>query len=111
VIVTTPQEMAAADVRKSVQFCRKLDLPILGILENMSGYTCPKCGETVHLFGQDGGRKLCEKYNIAFLGRIPIDPNVGICGDAGKNFLEQNSGSAVAQAFCQAVEQIESALK
>jgi ATP-binding protein involved in chromosome partitioning len=111
VIVTTPQEIAAADVRKSVQFCRKLNLPILGIIENMSGYTCPKCGETVHLFGKDGGRTLCEKYNLAFLGRIPLDPNVGLCGDAGANFLEDHQASTAAQGFQKAVEQIEFALK
>jgi Mrp family chromosome partitioning ATPase len=111
VIVTTPQEIAAADVRKSVQFCRKLNLPILGIIENMSGYTCPKCGETVHLFGKDGGRTLCEKYNLAFLGRIPLDPNIGLCGDSGANFLERHQSSAAAQGFQKAVEQIEFALK
>ncbi len=111
VIVTTPQEIASADVRKSVQFCRKLQLPILGIIENMSGYTCPKCGETVHLFGRDGGRKLTEKYNLAFLGRIPIDPSIGICGDAGNSFLEKHRDSAAAQAFEKAVEQIDYALK
>ncbi|NLX26484.1 MAG: P-loop NTPase [Lentisphaerae bacterium] len=111
VIVTTPQEIAAADVRKSVQFCRKLNLPILGIIENMSGYTCPKCGETVHLFGKDGGRKLCEKYNLAFLGRIPIDPNVGLCGDAGHSFLERHGESDSAKAFEIAVEQVLFALK
>lgn len=111
VIVTTPQEVAAADVRKSVQFCRKIDLPILGILENMSGYTCPKCGETVHLFGKDGGFKTAEKYNIAFLGRIPIDPNVGLCGDAGHSFLQKHSESAAAQAFEKAIVQIDSALR
>lgn len=111
VIVTTPQEIAAADVRKSVQFCRKIDLPILGILENMSGYTCPKCGETIHLFGKDGGYKTAEKYNLAFLGRIPIDPNVGLCGDAGHSFLQKHSESAAAQAFEKAVEQINYALK
>jgi Mrp family chromosome partitioning ATPase len=110
VIVTTPQEIAAADVRRSVQFCRKINLPILGILENMSGYTCPKCGETVHLFGKDGGRTLCEKYNLAFLGRIPLDPNVGLCGDAGANFLERHQASTAAQGFQKAVEQIEFAL-
>jgi len=111
VIVTTPQEVAAADVRKSVQFCRKINLPILGIVENMSGYTCPKCGETIHLFGKDGGFKTAEKYNLAFLGRIPIDPNVGLCGDAGHGFLEKHSGSSAAQAFEKAVEQIDVALK
>lgn len=110
VIVTTPQEIAAADVRKSVQFCRKLNLPILGILENMSGYVCPKCGETVHLFGKNGGLKTAEKYNLAFLGQIPIDPNVGICGDAGQNFLESHGKSISAQVFEKAVEQINYAL-
>jgi Mrp family chromosome partitioning ATPase len=111
VIVTTPQEVAAADVRKSVQFCRKIDLPILGILENMSGYVCPKCGETVHLFGRNGGYKTAEKYNLAFLGRIPIDPNVGLCGDAGRNFLEAHDKTISAQAFETAVDQILFALK
>lgn len=111
VIVTTPQEIAAADVRKSVQFCRKLELPILGIIENMSGYTCPKCGETVHLFGKGGGFKTAAKYNIAFLGRIPLDPDVGLCGDAGHSFLKNHKESAAAQAFETAVEQIESALR
>jgi Mrp family chromosome partitioning ATPase len=111
VIVTTPQEIAAADVRKSVQFCRKLNLPILGILENMSGYVCPKCGETAYLFGQNGGFKTAEKYNLAFLGHIPIDPNVGICGDAGRSFLEKHRESATAHAFEKAIELIDSALK
>lgn len=111
VIVTTPQEIAAADVRKSVQFCRKINLPILGILENMSGYVCPKCGETVHLFGRNGGYKTAEQYNLAFLGRIPIDPNVGLCGDAGRNFLEAHGKTISAQAFETAVDQILFALK
>jgi Mrp family chromosome partitioning ATPase len=110
VVVTTPQEMAAADVRKSVQFCRKLNLPILGILENMSAYICPKCGEEIHLFGKDGGRKTAEKYNLAFLGRIPIDPAVGLCGDAGRSFLEHHGDTPTAVAFEQAVEQINMAL-
>ena len=111
IVVTTPQEIAAADVRKSIQFCRKLDLPILGILENMSVFICPKCGEAFHLFGKDGGRKLCEKYNIAFLGNIPIDPAIGQCGDAGSCYLEEHRDSIAAQAFEKAVEQINAALE
>lgn len=111
VVVTTPQEVAAADVRKSIQFCRKLNLPILGILENMGGYICPKCGEEIHLFGKDGGRKTAEQFNEAFLGKIPIDPAIGTCGDAGKNFLEHHGESATAIAFEKAVEQIGEALK
>lgn len=111
VLVTTPQEVAAADVRKSVQFCRKLDLPILGILENMSGFACPKCGEIFPIFGKDGGRKTAEKFNEAFLGRIPIDPAIGLCGDEGKSFLEHHGDTPTAAAFEKAVEQIDMALK
>lgn len=104
VLVTTPQEVAAADVRKSVEFCRRINLPILGIIENLSGFLCPSCGEAVHLFGRDGGRRLAEKYNLAFLGSIPTDPAVGACGDAGRNYLEAHRGSAAAQAFESAVD-------
>lgn len=111
VVVTTPQEVAAADVRKSIQFCRKLNLPILGILENMSGYVCPNCGEEIHLFGKDGGRKTAEQFNEAFLGKIPIDPAIGICGDAGKSFLEHHSDSPTAAAFEKAVEQLNMAIE
>lgn len=111
VVVTTPQEIAAADVRKSVHFCRKLKLPILGILENMSGFTCPKCGETVHLFGRDGGRKIAEQYNEAFVGRIPIDPAMVACGDAGTVFASAHPDSPTALAFEKAVGLIQSAVK
>lgn len=110
VVVTTPQEIAAADVRKSIQFCRKLDLPILGIIQNMSQLPCPKCGEPIYLFGKDGGRRICEKFNLAFLGDIPIDPAIGVCGDAGECFVKSNDQSAAAQAFKQTVEQIDLAL-
>lgn len=109
-IVTTPQEIAAADVRKSVQFCRKLNLPILGILENMRGYICPKCGETTYLFGQNDGFKTAEKYNLAFLGRIPIDPNVGVCGDAGRNFLDHHRETPAARALETAIDGLLDAL-
>lgn len=110
IIVTTPQELAAADVRKSVQFCRKLNLPILGILENMGGFVCPKCNEIFPIFGKDGGRKTAEKYNEAFLGSIPIDPSIGICSDAGTSFLDHHAGSPAAQAFEKAVERMDEAL-
>jgi len=110
IVVTTPQEIAAADVRKSIQFCRKLSLPILGVLENMSSFICPKCGEETFLFGKDGGRETAEKFNEAFLGRIPIDPAVGLCGDAGSSFLEHHGESATAKAFEKAVGLIDMAL-
>lgn len=110
ILVTTPQEVAAADVRKSVQFCRKLNLPILGIIQNMSQLPCPKCGEPIYLFGKDGGRRTSEKFNVAFLGDIPLDPAIGLCGDAGNSFLEHHSESATTAAFEKAVEQIDLAL-
>ena len=111
VVVTTPQEIAAADVRKSIQFCRKLTLPILGVLENMSGFVCPKCGEQIDLFGKDGGLRIAEKYNMAFLGRIPLDPVVGVCGDAGHSFLKDHPESLATHAFEAAVEQVQFSLK
>jgi len=107
ILVTTPQEVAAADVRKSIQFCRKLDLPILGIIQNMSQLPCPKCGEPIYLFGKDGGRRICEKFNLAFLGDIPIDPAIGVCGDAGECFVKNHTESPAAQSFSKAVEQID----
>jgi ATP-binding protein involved in chromosome partitioning len=111
IVVTTPQEIAAADVRKSIQFCRKLDLPILGLVENMSVFSCPKCGELIPIFGKDGGRRISEKFNVGFLGEIPIDPSIGVCGDAGKSYLQLHPESPAALAFGKAVEGIDLALQ
>ena len=83
VLVTTPQEVSAADVRRSVNFCKMLNLPVAGIIENMSGFACPKCGEVYDIFGKDGGEKIAKDYGINFLGKIPIEPELGKCGDAG----------------------------
>jgi ATP-binding protein involved in chromosome partitioning len=74
VIVTTPQDMSLIDVKKSIGFCRQLNLPIIGIIENMSGLICPSCNEKIDVFKSDGGRKLAEKENIPFLGKISLDP-------------------------------------
>ncbi len=83
VIVTTPQDMALLDVRKSISFCRKLNLPILGIIENMSGLICPHCSGKIDLFKVGGGQKLAHKENIPFLGKISIDPQTAIDSDEG----------------------------
>ena len=71
VIVTTPQDVATLDARKSVKFIQKLEIPVLGIIENMSGMVCPHCGEEIDLFGKGGGKKIAEEFNIPFLGSIP----------------------------------------
>jgi Mrp family chromosome partitioning ATPase len=99
VIVTTPQEVSLADVRKSISFCRTVNMDIAGLIENMSGYICPHCQEVIDLFGTGGGEKTAAAARIHFLGRVPFDPNVVKCGDNGVNFQEAHSGSPVAAAY------------
>jgi len=88
VIVTTPQGVAVDDVRRSVGFCRQLGNPILGIVENMGGYVCPKCGELTPLFPAGGGQQLAEETGVPFLGSIPLHPDLTSAGDAGRSLLE-----------------------
>ncbi|MBW1699804.1 MAG: Mrp/NBP35 family ATP-binding protein [Deltaproteobacteria bacterium] len=106
IIVTTPQEVAIADVRRCISFCNKLSLPVVGIVENMSGLVCPKCGEKIDLFKLDGGKSLAAEMNVPFLGRIPIDPEIVTSGDAGKPFINNHVHSAAAQAFTDVVQKI-----
>jgi ATP-binding protein involved in chromosome partitioning len=82
-IVTTPQEISLADVRKSINFCREVNMKILGVVENMSGQACPHCGGQVPLFGQGGGEKMAREMGVPFLGRIPADGKMVSAGDAG----------------------------
>ena len=84
VIVTTPQEIALADVRKSLTFCQTLKMPILGIIENMSGFACPGCGALHDIFKSGGGEKTAGNWGVPFLGRLPIDPGVVMAGDDGR---------------------------
>ena len=99
VIITTPQEVAASDVRRSVNFCRQLNLSILGVIENMSGFACPHCGEITYIFKQGGGEKLAEQMNLDFLGKIPIDPGIGDCSDEGTPFVHFRGKTATSIAF------------
>ncbi len=86
VIVTTPQDVALLDSRKSVNFARKLDLPVLGIVENMSGFACPHCGKEIPIFGKGGGEKAAQEMGVPFLGALPLDPAVVVSGDQGRPF-------------------------
>lgn len=106
VIVTTPQEVALADVRKSINFCKTVKMDILGLVENMSGFTCPHCSETVDIFGNGGGKKTAENFNITFLGKIPFDPNVVACGDTGKSFQDTYKDSSVTKAFAEIADKV-----
>jgi len=83
-VVTTPQEISLADVRKSINFCRIVKMEILGIVENMSGLLCPHCGKEIQLFGARGGELLALRENITLLGKLPLDPEVVRQGDAGR---------------------------
>lgn len=91
IIVTTPQEVALLDARKSVNFARQLKTPIIGIVENMSGFTCPKCGERIDLFKVGGGEKSASEMDVPFLGSIPIDPKIVEDADMGKPFILSSS--------------------
>ena len=84
IVVTTPQEVALNAVRKCISFCRKLELRVLGVVENMSGFLCPHCGQRTDIFLSDGGRRMAEEMRVPFLGRIPLEPGVAISGDNGK---------------------------
>lgn len=99
IIVTTPQNVASADVRKSVNFCRQLDLPIIGVIENMSGFICPKCGEMTDIFLSGGGEKLSKDMNLPFLGKAPIDPEIARTGDEGVPYISKFKTSKCAEIF------------
>lgn len=106
IIVTTPQEVALADVRKSINFCRTVKLDILGLIENMSGYTCPHCGQSVDIFGTGGGERTALQAGLKLLGRIPFDPKLVACGDAGISFRKQYADAPATGVFDDIAEQI-----
>ncbi len=103
VVVTTPQDVAVSDVRKSVMFCRRIGLNILGVVENMSGFICPHCNQTIDIFKRGGGEAMCQDMGVPFLGRIPLDPEVVQAGDRGEPFAylksKTTAGVAMLEAF------------
>jgi len=107
VIVTTPQKVAAVDVRKSITFCKHLQVPVLGVVENMSGFACPKCGEITAIFRSGGGRRIAEDMNVPFLGSIPIDPRIAESCDNGHVFIHKQASSATAKVMCEIFKPIE----
>ena len=111
VIVTTPQGVAIADVRRCVSFCNRLSVPVIGIVENMSGYVCPKCGQSVDIFKSGGGKALAEEMGVPFLGSIPIDPRIVVSGDAGTPFVNADIGTPAEMAFSKMVPLILGAAK
>jgi Mrp family chromosome partitioning ATPase len=98
-VVTTPQDVAVADVRRCITFCRRLSLAIVGIVENMSGMVCPRCGERIDLFRRGGGATLANEMQVPFLGSIPLDVEVVASGDYGVPLLSDDCQSPAAIAF------------
>ncbi len=99
VVVTTPQSLAVDDVRRSVSFVRQLNNPVLGIVENMSGYVCKHCGEVEHIFSSGGGEKLAQEMGVPFLGSIPLDPEMGRSAEEGYAYLKVHEHTPVTEAF------------
>ena len=93
VIVTTPQDVATLDSTKAITFVEKMDLPVLGVIENMSGFSCPHCHEQIDLFGSGGGERIAKEHGVPFLGKIPIDIKMREAGDAGHPFIGKKCDS------------------
>ncbi|MFO7972737.1 MAG: Mrp/NBP35 family ATP-binding protein [Desulfobacterales bacterium] len=105
-IVTTPQEISLADVRKSINFCRKVKMEILGIVENMSGLKCPYCGKTIDIFKTQGGMLTAKKENLRLLGTLPMEPEIVKRGDEGDLSLLDNPELLITQEFNRIVDEI-----
>jgi Mrp family chromosome partitioning ATPase len=106
IVVTTPQEVSSVDVRKSVTFCGQLNLPVIGIVENMSGFKCPECGKVTDIFHSGGGKKLAKELKIELLGEVPIDPDIVKSCDNGTPYIYNFSDSEGAVIFKKIVNKV-----
>ncbi|MDD5131664.1 MAG: Mrp/NBP35 family ATP-binding protein [bacterium] len=107
IIVTTPQDVAILDARKSVLFANEIKIPVVGLIENMSGLTCPHCHAQIDIFKKGGGEKAAQELKIPFLGRIPFQPEFVDCGDQGTPFVSFQEKSKSAEIFMEIVKKIE----
>ena len=107
VIVTTPQKVASVDVRKSISFCRQLQLPVLGVVENMSGFACPDCGKVTPILRAGGGKKIAEDMKVPFLGSIPMDPKIAEASDSGQAFVQHYADTATAKTMREIIKPLE----
>jgi len=99
ILVTTPQAVAVGDVRRELTFCKKTNLKVIGIIENMSGYVCPNCSECTNIFSSGGGKALAEHSKVPFLGSIPIEPKLAAAAENGANFVTMFADSEAAKRF------------
>ncbi|BDD86841.1 Mrp/NBP35 family ATP-binding protein [Desulfofustis limnaeus] len=110
IVVTTPQKVALADVRKSINFCRSVEVEIVGVVENMSGFVCPHCNQTVDIFKSGGGEEVAREFDLPFLGKVPMDPKVVEAGDDGVPYLSSEADSPATKAFGAIVAAVEKRL-
>ena len=106
VIVTIPSEVSQTVVGKAITFSRQLNVPVIGIIENMSGFVCPDCSKVTDIFKSGGGKKVAQEYSVPFLGKIPLDPRVCEASDLGHPFIMEYPESPAAKAFLEIVEKI-----
>jgi ATP-binding protein involved in chromosome partitioning len=99
-------DLSLQDVRKSINFCRSLHIPVLGVIENMSGLICPHCGKTIEVFKSGGGETMAREMDVPFLGRIPIDPRIVETSDQGQPFVRRYADTEAAQDFLKAIRPI-----
>lgn len=107
VIVTTPQEVSVLDAERAINMAKKLEIPYIGVVENMAGFICPHCSAVIEIFGSGGGETLADKYNIPFLGSIPIDIDARILADKGKTIILEKPNCEVTTVFKSIVNLIE----
>lgn len=111
IIVTIPSQVSEDVVKKAVIFSKQMKIPVIGIVENMSGFVCPNCGEKVNILGAGAGKRIAEELNVPFLGQIPMDPRICEEGDKGTSFLKEYPKSAATEAFTEIITKVEDFLK
>ena len=111
VIVTMPTGLSSSVVKKAITFAERLNMPIIGVVENMSGFICPHCGTKTEIFESGGGEKMARETGVPFLGSIPIDPKIGVDSDKGEPFIVASKESAAAKVFMEIVEKVAAHLK
>jgi ATP-binding protein involved in chromosome partitioning len=110
IIVTTPQEVAILDSRKSINFAKKTDATVLGVVENMSGFKCPHCGDSIDIFGKGGGEKAAKEMQVPFLGNIPLEQELMQAEDNGRLFMKEFPDSDSARAIVDITDKVLGAL-
>lgn len=107
ILVTTPQQVAVSDVARSVNFCRQMKMPLIGIIENMASFVCPNCKAVTDIFRSGGGESLAKRYNVPLLGSIPIDSSFGVTADAGYPFVVRYNDSPIAMKYKEIVNKLD----